>query len=70
VPALQLQGFVHCGKDPVGRVRGSRDIGVGEDGQELRRRSAQDSRGVDVTHGARERSGHGLERIVGSTAAI
>ena len=70
MPALQLQGFVHCGKNSIGRVRGSRDVGVGEDGQELRRRAAQDSWGIDVTHGARQRSGHRLERIVGSTAAI
>jgi hypothetical protein len=68
--ALQLQGFVDSGQHAVGGVRGPGDIGVGQDGKELRRRPAENSRRVDVAHGACKRRGHRLEGFVSRTAAV
>jgi hypothetical protein len=69
VPALQLQGFVDSGQHAVGGVRGPRDIGVGQDGKELRRRAAENSWRVDIAYGARKRRGHRFQGFVSRTAA-
>jgi len=70
VASLQLQRFVDCRKDTIGRVGCARNVGVRQDGEELGRRSAQDSRSVDVTHGACQRSGHRLEGFLRRTTAV
>ena len=59
--ALQLQGLVDRGQHTVGGVRGSGDVCVGKDGKELRRRAAENSRRIDVSHGAGQGRGHRFE---------
>jgi hypothetical protein len=51
-------------------VRGPRDVGVGQDGEELRRRAPKNSRRVHVPHSARQCGGHRLEGFVRWTAAV
>jgi hypothetical protein len=67
---LQLESFIDSGKDAVGGVGGSRHVGVGQDGQELWRRAAQDPRGVNIAHRASQRSGHRFEGFVRWAAAV
>lgn len=68
--ALQLQGFVDGGQHSVGGVRGPGDVSVGQDGQELRRRAAENTRRVHVANGAGKRGGHRLKGFVSRTAAV
>jgi len=68
--ALQLQGLVDGGQHAVGGMCGAGDIGVRQDGEQLRRRTAEDSWRVDVAHGACKCRGHGLEGLVSRTAAV
>jgi hypothetical protein len=68
--ALQLQSFVDRGQHAVGGVRCPCDVGVGQDGKELRRRAPEDSWGVDIAHGAGKGRCHRLQGLVSGTAAI
>jgi hypothetical protein len=44
-------------------MRCAGDVGVGQDGEKLRRGAAQDSRRVDVAHSACEGGGHRLQSL-------
>jgi hypothetical protein len=68
--ALQLQSFVDRGQHAVGGVRCPCDVGVGQDGKELRRRAPEDSWGVDIAHGAGKGRCHRLQGLVSGTTAI
>lgn len=45
-------------------------IGVRQDGEELGRRAAKDSRRVDISHSARQGGGHRLEGLVRWATAV
>jgi hypothetical protein len=70
VAALQLQSFVDRGQHAVGGVCGPGDIRVGQDGEQLWWRAAQDSGRVDVAYCAGQSCGHGLERFLRWTRPI
>jgi hypothetical protein len=70
VAARRLQGFVDSGKDAIGGVRRTGDVGVGEDRQQLGWRAAEDSRSVNVPNGARQSCSHGLQGFVRCADAI
>jgi hypothetical protein len=67
---LQLQRLVDGGQDAIGGMGRSGDVGVGQDGQQLRGRATQDARRIDVTHSACKGRGHRLEGFIGWAGAI
>ena len=68
--ATQLQRFIDRRQHPVGGVRGAGNVGVGEDGQELWRSSAQDARRVDIADRAGQSGGHHLQGLFRRTRAV
>lgn len=66
----RLQGFVDSREDAICRVRGARDVRIGEYGQELRWRTAEDAWRVDVTHRAGQRGRHRLQSLLGGADSI
>jgi hypothetical protein len=68
--ALQLKRFIDRRQDSIGGVGRARHISVRQDREELGRRPAEDSWGVDIAHGAGQRSRHRLEGLFRRTAAI
>jgi hypothetical protein len=49
---------------------GAGDVGVGQDGKELRRRASEYSRRVDVPHRARKRGRHRFEGLISSADSV
>ncbi len=62
---MQLQRFVDRRQHSVGGVGCTRDVGVGQDGEELWRGSAQDAGRVHIAYGAGQGGGHHLQRLLG-----
>src|SRR5438309_199162 len=51
-------------------MRRTGDVGVGQDREELRRRTPEDSWCIDVADGAGEGGGHRLQRLVSSADSV
>ena len=67
---LDAERFVDGGQDAIGSVRGSGDVRVGQDCEQLGRRATQDPRRVDVAHRTRKGRRHRLQGFLGWTGAI